>query len=297
MPLILFTGYPSSGKTTKAKELISLLSTKTNKKIIYHSDDTLSISHQDYENSKDEKNLRSKITSVVKRDLSTNNIVIIDSLNYIKGFRYQLHCEAKNMSTPFALIHIMCPVDTCQLWNSNNTTNQWDSNLLSQLIDRYEEPNDMNRWDSPLFPIYSPTDKFDDNLISKIVSIVDSSTTSNPRSVLKPNSVTKQTLQPSTTNFISILERQTTDIVNIIIARIKDLNEIGQSYHGQRIIIVPNEDIDQSIYIDLPLSGTVNLPVLQRLKRQFINLNKIRIIENDRIIHLFVDYLSKNLNK
>ena len=35
----------------------------------------------------------------MKRALGRDTIVVADGLNYIKGYRYQLYCEAKGLST------------------------------------------------------------------------------------------------------------------------------------------------------------------------------------------------------
>lgn len=311
MPLVLFSGYPSSGKTTVAKELISLLTeklqqdeslSKKNYSIVYHSDQSLGIKHSDYISSKDERKLRSEIISAVKRDLSKNNIVIVDSLNYIKGFRYQLHCEVKNVATTFCLIHTMCPVDIISEWNQAADHSAWDTELLNQLIQRYEEPNGQTRWDSPLFPILTSQDSIKehfDDICTAIFRTNDSRNNRDPlsKSLQKPNSAT--ILKPaSQTNFIQILDSETTLVVKKIMSHIKMLQSIGGSPSSTRVIVsegITDINDDNCCYIDLPASA-VTLPLLQRLKRQFVNLNKLRDMEKARIVPLFTDYLNKNLN-
>ena len=302
MPLILFTGYPSSGKTTMARRLADLLQQKidstpalTSKKfsIIYHSDESLGIEHNDYITSQDERKLRSKITSAVKRDLSKSNIVIVDSLNYIKGFRYQLHCEVKNLSTTFCLIQIMCPYETIQKWNKT-----WDPVLLKQLIQRYEEPNPQNRWDAPLFPILATTDSIDDHFNDICNAIFKTSTNSNGNknidplgnSLNKPNSVT--ILKPaSKANFIQILDSETAKVIKIIMNHLKQMDSMGSSLSAGNTRIIVSEGItdindERCVYVDLPMSN-VNLAKLQRFKRQFVALNKLRDMDQDRICLLY----------
>lgn len=310
MPLVLLSGYPSSGKTSVAKELISLLEqrlkedeslVRKNYQLIYHSDQTLGIQHSDYISSKDERKLRSEIISAVKRDLSPRNIVIVDSLNYIKGFRYQLHCEVKNVATTFCLIHTMCPLDTIQLWNHNQGHEPWDDQLLQQLIQRYEEPNAKTRWDSPLFPLLTTQDSIKDHFEQICQAIFRTGGTTDHRDPLsralqKPNSAT--ILKPaSQSNFIQILDSDTSTVVKKILEHIKIQQSIGGSSSSARIIVSETTDIndDRCCFVDLPASG-VTLPLLQRLKRQFVNLNKLRDMERSRIVPLFTDYLNKNLN-
>ena len=45
------------------------------------------------------------------------------------------------------------------------------------------------------------------------------------------------------------------------------------------------------VTISLPMTN-LSLPHLQRLRRQFINLNRQHDLKKDRIKHLFVDYLN-----
>lgn len=42
--------------------------------------------------------------SAVERLLSREDIVIADGMNYIKGFRYQLYCVARAISTPHCVV-------------------------------------------------------------------------------------------------------------------------------------------------------------------------------------------------
>lgn len=49
--------------------------------------------------------------SAVERLLSREDIVIADGMNYIKGFRYQLYCVARAISTPHCVVstlHAIC---------------------------------------------------------------------------------------------------------------------------------------------------------------------------------------------
>ena len=53
---------------------------------------------------KSEKAARGTFYSAIQRVLSKDDIVIADGMNYIKGFRYQLFCEAKALSTPHCVV-------------------------------------------------------------------------------------------------------------------------------------------------------------------------------------------------
>lgn len=51
--------------------------------------------HNDAIDSRSEKLARATLFAAVQRHISRDTILIIDALNYIKGFRYQLYCAAR----------------------------------------------------------------------------------------------------------------------------------------------------------------------------------------------------------
>lgn len=290
MPLILFTGLPASGKTTIARRLIELLEEKiedarkenkpgSNFKIVYHNDKSLGISHSDYYESKTEKSARGIQSSAVKRDLSKNTIVILDSLCYIKGFRYQLFCEAKNVATSNCVIHSLCPLDECLVRN-NKTDHQdkWDDELIKQLDMRFEEPDNRNRWDSPLFTmIFSDPIEEQIDINEVWQSLV------YPTRKIKPNHATM--LKPANKgNFLQELELKTQDVINKVV----QYQNGGLS--GEYVAIC------EDLHVELPVSGVVSLGQLQRIRRTFIGLNRVRAVEVDRIVPFFVEYLNNSLN-
>ena len=53
---------------------------------------------------REEKKARGAMLSAVERLLTRDDIVIADGMNYIKGFRYQLYCVARGISTPHCVV-------------------------------------------------------------------------------------------------------------------------------------------------------------------------------------------------
>ena len=111
LQLILLTGYPSSGKSQRASQLYDFFSTKFSSEPRFRhlqihlvSDDTLGLGRDVYRHAREEKDARAAEYSAVKRLLGRDSFVIADGLNYIKGFRYQLYCEARAMSTPSCVV-------------------------------------------------------------------------------------------------------------------------------------------------------------------------------------------------
>ena len=73
---------------------------------------------QIYTSAKEEKTARAEEFSAIKRALSKDVIVIADGLNYIKGYRYQIWCEAKAAGTRCCVVHVAAREDECKEWNN-----------------------------------------------------------------------------------------------------------------------------------------------------------------------------------
>lgn len=77
-----------------------------------------SLRDQIYTSAKEEKTARAEEFSAIKRALSKDVIVIADGLNYIKGYRYQIWCEAKAAGTRCCVVHVAAREDECKAWNN-----------------------------------------------------------------------------------------------------------------------------------------------------------------------------------
>lgn len=76
-----------------------------------------SLRDQIYNSTKEEKTSRAEEFSAIKRALSKDVVVIADGLNYIKGYRYQIWCEAKAAGTRCCVVHVAAREDECKAWN------------------------------------------------------------------------------------------------------------------------------------------------------------------------------------
>ncbi|KAF2087458.1 chromatin associated protein KTI12 [Saccharata proteae CBS 121410] len=290
MPLILISGYPSSGKTRRALQLKHFFEERITQasdprlarlKVHHINHQSLGLSRDVYHTARAEKDARATESSAIKRVLGRDDVVIADGMNYIKGFRYQLYCEAKAMHTPSCVVHVGTPVDTCREINTRlladkETDGGYVEEDFENLVFRYEEPNGMTRWDSPLFTVpyedeTPPLEQIWDAMVGN-----DAKT-----KVVRPNAAT--VLKPATEqNYLYELDKSTSDVVALITSWQKDHpgEEGGE-------IIVP--DADNAV--ELPASA-VSLPQLQRIRRQFITLNRSHSLSKNRIRTLFVDYLN-----
>lgn len=101
MPLIILVGCPSSGKSTRSRELKDFFETQKEKTVhIISENEIIAISgipkNEVYENSQKEKMIRADLKSNSLRKLNKNDLVIIDGGNYIKGYRYEIYCASKS---------------------------------------------------------------------------------------------------------------------------------------------------------------------------------------------------------
>jgi protein KTI12 len=140
MALITFSGYPSSGKTRRAIQLKDYLDrhlpdNSQAQKVVILSDNSVNIDRSSYDgdalipffnpfllirndaiDSRSEKSARAALFAAVQRQMGQDTILIVDTLNYIKGFRYQLYCTAREFklrvcTVGFRVFPIRCPND------------------------------------------------------------------------------------------------------------------------------------------------------------------------------------------
>jgi len=133
----------------------------------------------------------------------------------------------------------------------------------------------MNRWDSPLFTIaHSDPQPPNDAIWSAMFD------TDGKARAVKPNLAT--VLKPaSEQNYLYELDKTTSEIVAAVVGWQKE--HAGET--GGVVVI-------EGMEIDLPTSQEVSAPQLQRLRRQFIQLNRVNEISKGRISEVFVDYLN-----
>lgn len=337
-----------------------------------------------------EKDARAALYGAVKRVLSPRDIVILDTLNYIKGWRYQLYCEAKNVQTPFGLVQVGCPVARARGVNearirrlekeqqekegqqkdeSSKTTRKqtqtpsttttttttttaaagrsapksgdlhpetyqqshqnWQQKQFEEeseaegpdyeeditlgpndvqepylprsnwenLVFRYEEPNPMTRWDSPLF-ILTWTDTPDD--ARKVFDqIWDEVIVNKPQKLIRANKSTVQRDKDPGGDYLYVLEKETQDIVKRLLEQQSEVGEGGTV----RLSRSGKEGGEEMLEVELP-GKKVGLPQLQRYRRAFVALNRggigleaVGTLAAGRLRESFVGYLNDAFEK
>ncbi|KAH7640389.1 protein KTI12 homolog [Dermatophagoides farinae] len=289
MPLIVICGKPLTGKSTTAKTLQSFFKEKC--LIIVSDEEKLCEQGLDtiYRNAQNEKDLRSWLKSEVQRHLSSpDTVVILDSSNYIKGFRYELYCMCKQFQQTFALIECLPPMDTLDEYElfinehfDNKTTieqndvriRNYSKEIFDELCERYEPPTASNRWEKPLFRIEFKSEQLPLKEIHEALF---------QHSKLKPNRSTQST--PMTTdNFIMELDNQT----QLTVKQIQTALQLNQ-LHGIRIT---GTDVMVNLNRKIPIAE------LNKFRRQFINYAKLNPFnDKDRIVTAFVQFINNSSN-
>lgn len=107
-----------------------------------------------------EKKTRAALKSAFDRAVAASDknrtLVVLDSSNYIKGFRYELFCISKEKETSHCVVWCLNDRDTIEQWNDERRASSsatYNTELLDSLIRRYEPPDERNRWDRPLYNI------------------------------------------------------------------------------------------------------------------------------------------------
>ena len=115
MQLILISGYPTSGKTYRSNQLVEFFKSKIQASsdvrisrltVCHINHQSLGLNRHVYREARTEKDARATEYSALKRALGKDIILVADGLNYIKGFRYQLYCEAKAVQTPSCVVSV-----------------------------------------------------------------------------------------------------------------------------------------------------------------------------------------------
>jgi protein KTI12 len=179
MPLATLCGFPSSGKSRRAEEIRGYFE-DAGIEVHVVSDESVGLEPAKvYMSSREEKMARGQLKAAVERVLTKDNLVVLDSLNYIKGFRYELFCAAKvfgevwgasvasgvcirgtrldSPNLPQAMGTRSCVIypatSETQALEWNKQTDHYTDELFRELVMRFEFPEPKNRWDKPLFVV------------------------------------------------------------------------------------------------------------------------------------------------
>lgn len=168
MPCLILCGHPCAGKTRLAHAIRDrALALPDIRHVVIINEGTacpdVTIAAC-YANAAAEKRTRGALKSSFDRCVSERDngtLVILDASNYIKGFRYELHCISKAAGQKHGVVWVLNESRLCKEWNAERRRQAQDGSgsiyysdaLMDELIMRFEPPDARNRWDNPLYRI------------------------------------------------------------------------------------------------------------------------------------------------
>ena len=264
MPLIIFVGGPCCGKTYNAEKLFSYLKEKGEDVSIIN-EEILGLNKIEYyTNFQTEKNLRAKLKSEVEKQLNDKKILILDYLNYVKGYRYELYCLVRNLKTRQCVIHFKINYEDCVEFNSKNKL--YSDDLLKDLYQRMEDPIAKNRWDSPLFQVF----KDEELPYEEIYQIINNGK--------RPNyAISTNTEIQVSSSFLQEIEEVCKEINNVIFSQ--------QNLGFSNCVKIGKYEL----YLKKIFSGNE----LNNIKQEFVKLCKMHPPKNKDIMNQsYIDYIN-----
>jgi protein KTI12 len=262
MPLLVICGKPGSGKTTRANEIVQFYKSKNeNLEVKLINAETFNVHKEKmFESFNKEKEIRSFFKSNVNKLLTKDNLVIIDSLNYIKGYRYELFCLSRTAKSTHCVLYCDNDLESCKEYNASQTDPQYkfSDELLVDLYNRMEVPNSNNRWDNPLYIIWPheelPMDAIDSTLFKD-------------KKKMKDPVSTKLQLKLDQ-NYAYKVDQKLNEVIKTVN---KELMQNKQFLKQKFVVIVKGKQ-------KYSISGKIGLTGLKKVKNDFVEMNKINPI-------------------
>ena len=154
MPLVILCGRPCSGKSAVA-HCIQEQCTNSGITCEIVTESTIQLDKNEcYKNAYNEKMALGALRSEIERRLQKTSVLVFDSLNLIKGYRYEIWCLARGAGTRCCLVNVDTPVDTCREWNSARPAeDMYQDDVFEDLVSRMERPDSRRRWEAPLYTV------------------------------------------------------------------------------------------------------------------------------------------------
>ena len=282
MPLIVQCGIPGSGKTTKANELKKYFEEKHNITVDIINEESMNLEkNMYYGDSIKEKEVRAFLKSNVEKSLSPESITILDSQNYIKGYRYELYCLSRQYKTTQCVVYLKTSISSAKEYNGLNEPNNFNEEQFIEIGKRMEEPNPKSRWDSPLFTIF-------EGLSLPFDEIADTQLFQDKKS--KDPVSTKQEMKFSG-NYMQDLDQMLQGVLEKILIKQKEAVELNSG--NEKIYIkIKFEELNES----LELTNVLAIGELKELKFRFLKINKMNPIQDiKKAGATFVDFIRSSI--
>lgn len=263
MPLIVLVGIPCSGKTRISQALLAyFLSQNIPTELI--NEESLGINKQQaFSSIFEEKNMRAALKSAVERSLTASKVVILDSTNYIKGYRYELFCITRQTKTCQCVIYLDISKDIAQTRNS-----EYPEALFADLVNRMEVPNQKNKWDSPLIILREGEDVPFDRIFDVIVN--GRKLTENMATVKAPAVVQ---------DYLYLVDQTIQRCIERVVKGQEEFEE------GTEFSVPGTEKM-------FSYCRKVTVLQLKKVKQQFLKINKMHPCDIEKCADTFMDYVN-----
>ena len=280
MPLVVLVGRPSSGKTTVACQIEAVVRQLDPERKIDVLDDSSTMSANQtksdcYRDSRHEKMTLGALRSSVERRLSKSTVLLFDSLNMIKGYRYEIWALARQVGTRCCVVSVETSADTCKAWNAARLPKErYEEEVMDDLVGRLERPDSIRRWESPLFSIYPERESREEiTRVCEAVAAYCIAMDGNPQQQKKTVAVTgravgdlKQTIATSRnilapTNLLHDVDKE----VQMIVKQIVDAQTLAGGAPAGIVTFGPDMPV-------LNLTRQVSTVELRRWKRLFVKM-------------------------
>jgi protein KTI12 len=280
MPLLIICGKPGSGKTYRADELVSYY--KQNHpsiEVVLINAEKFNINKENmYKTFAKEKELRAFFRSNINKSLTKDNLVIVDSLNYIKGLRYEMFCLARTAKSTYCVLYCDNDLNSCieQNQKQENPQYKFSEDLLKDLFSRMEMPNSSKRWDSPLYTVWPheelPVEAIHGSLFKDVKKMKD------------PVSTQMETKLDE--NYTYNVDKELNDLIKEVIKKINQ----NKQFLNQKTISVKRGNTEVS------LNSKLTITKMKQAKTSFLKMNKNNPIKDSKKIAEAFLYFLQNAN-
>ncbi|MFW9902009.1 MAG: adenylyl-sulfate kinase [Candidatus Thorarchaeota archaeon] len=256
--LICLVGLPASGKTTFAKILKSLIEKKSKDLdvIIIDPDKIRQNLTSNLFDYQKEHIVRKENLKRVKSELVQGHVVISDDLNYYSSMRHDLKSIADSLNIYFFIIHIATPIEICLKWNEKR--GEPIPNMVIKKINEKFDYFNKYKWDFP-------DAVFDLSQIVELTPIVE-------------NFIEKVLIKGDNKEFKHKLIYQRKKFSNV---DNENLDKITRTFVGKLF--------QQISYLALKKR-------ILKLRKNFVNKNKNKVLNDLEILKSFKLFLENNLN-
>ncbi|KFM28800.1 KTI12-like protein [Auxenochlorella protothecoides] len=306
MAFIVFSGHPSSGKSLLAARLQKMVQ-EEGRACLVISEESLGLTRDGcYSDARSEKVARGQLKAEVERCIGRQHVVILDSMNAIKGYRYELYCLARGAAVRYCMVHVDTPIETCRTWNEARPADaRYATAVFADLAGRFERPDSRQRWDAPLFTVRPAAAEGEAEVQAQLRAVLVSAldlaqhADREPGSEGRPVPPASRALAPtiattnarlSSTNLLHEIDRGAHQVMDAISAA-QELRPGGAPGTVQFSGEIPSLRMDRPMHV----------AELRRHKRAFLrlvtNLSLTKAPDAVTAQRMFVDYLADQLTQ